>query len=120
MDRSRINFEKSLIQPSAFLPPNVIVQPDQPPERPPRPTSPQVNSVSGQSESSSSRASTPPKSMKKRAAPKPPAINHVKSTNSSRDPSPSSSNTHVTVANHDDVDAIQTVTEHNRKQLQKQ
>ena len=82
-----------------------------------RPTSPQVNSVqsaSGQSESSS-RSSTPPKSMKKRAAPKPPAINEVKSTNSSREPSPSSSKSTT-----DDVNAIQTVSEHNRQQVQKQ
>lgn len=53
--------------------------------------------------------------MKKRAAPKPPAINEVKSTNSSREPSPSSSKSTT-----DDVNAIQTVSEHNRQQVQKQ
>ena len=35
VDRSRINFEKSLPQPSAFFT-NVIVDNNKPPERPPR------------------------------------------------------------------------------------
>ena len=58
----------------------------------------QLQNNQGQSGSSDSRSSTPPKSMKKRAAPKPPAINQVKSTNSSRDSSPSNNST-VSFAN---------------------
>ena len=92
VDRSRINYEKTLPQPAAFFT-NVIVQPQQqPPPHPPRPTSPSNAQLNQGQSGSSSRSSTPPKlSMKKRAAPKPPAINQVKSTNSSRDSSPNNS-----------------------------
>lgn len=81
IDRSRINFEKTLPTPAAYL---VDVN------NLPKPA------TSG----SSSRSSTPPKSVKKRAAPKPPNSNR-----GSRDSMP------------DDVDAIQTVAEHNAKQV---
>jgi hypothetical protein len=105
VDRSRINFEKTLPIPAAFLA-NVVVQQSQPPQPPQRASSPQINQVSG----SSSRSSTPPKSLKKRAAPLPPAINNVKSTsNSPRTGSPI-----------DDLNAIQTVHEHSKKQQQQQ
>ena len=62
-----------------------------------------------------------PKGLKKRAAPRPPAINNVKSATSSREASPSSSKSSVSNVMPDDVDSIQTVVEHNKKQqMQKQ
>jgi hypothetical protein len=74
--------------------------------------------------SESSRSSTPPKAaLKKRAAPRPPAINSVKSEGSSREASPVSSSKSSVVSNAmpDDVDSITTVVEHNKKQqMQKQ
>ena len=99
IDRARINHEKTLVQPSSFL---VDVNT----------LKPQTSTAS----ESSSRSSTPPKNMaanKKRAAPKPPALNSVKSSSSSREPSPGSSGKGSMIP--DDVDAIQTVAEHNQK-----
>ena len=87
IDRSRINFEKTLPTPVAYLA-NINVIHDDPHDP-----------------GSSPRASTPPKSLKKRAAPKPPP-------GKSRENSPGKSL--------EDPDAIQTVTEHNKQKLQKQ
>lgn len=108
IDRSRINFEKTLPTPAAYLVDVTTIT---------KPSNAQA-ATSG----SSSRSSTPPKSLKKRAAPKPPAINSVKSSNnSSREVSPaSSSSSKHRSSMPDDVDAIQTVAEHNMKQVQKQ
>lgn len=109
IDRSRINYEKTLPTPAAYLVDVTAIS---------KPANAQA-ATSG----SSSRSSTPPKSLKKRAAPKPPAINSVKSSNnSSREVSPasSSSSSKQRSSMPDDVDAIQTVAEHNMKQVQKQ
>ena len=93
IDRSRINFEKTLPTPVAYLANiNVIQTPD--PHDP---------------GSSGSRSSTPPKSLKKRAAPKPPPGTK---SGSSRENSPGKSL--------EDPDAIQTLSEHNKQKLHKQ
>ena len=94
IDRSRINFEKTLPTPVAYLANiNVIHTPDHAGQDP---------------GSSSSRSSTPPKSLKKRAAPKPPPG----TKGSSRENSPGKSS--------EDPDAIQTLSEHNKQKLHKQ
>jgi len=125
IDRSRINFERTLPTPSAYLVDiNAVVQKPNAaaPAASNTTTSNSNQSATGASGSESSRSSTPPKAaLKKRAAPRPPAINSVKSTSSSREASPSSSKSGSVSAMPDDVDSIQTVVEHNKKQqMQKQ
>ncbi len=124
VDRSRINFEKSLPVPAAFLA-NVIVDggaasgPESESQRKkkhlPRSSSPKGGQQQHQQHShhagatgSSSRSSTPPKSCKKRAAPLPPGVASIRSssnsTSSSRERSP------------DDLDSIQTVSDKQQHQ----
>ena len=113
IDRTRIKFEQTLPTSAAYFADinNIQHQP-----LPPKPQNAAVGPHGPTSDCSSSpRSSTPPKSVKKRAAPKPPGVNSVKSSSSSREASPSSTKSAM-----EDVDAIQTVAEHNMKQMQKQ
>jgi len=123
IDRTRINFERTLPVPPAYkVDVEKILYPGK--ENASSTPSTGVSATQAASGSESSRSSTPPKAaLKKRAAPRPPAINSVKSEGSSREASPVSSSKSSVVSNAmpDDVDSITTVVEHNKKQqMQKQ